>query len=112
MLRTDFERDGATFKVITPAMIRMLDALFTISERTKFEIVITSVNDSTHMTTSKHYKDMAIDFRSHSFTSAQKALIQQHVRELLGPKFTLLLEDAGKPNEHFHLQVTMGMVYP
>lgn len=111
MLRTDFDKDGATFKVFTPAMITMLNALSTLSKE-GFEIVITSVNDSKHMVGSKHYSDLAMDFRSHSFTPTQKLEVRRRLSELLGPKFTLLLEDEGKSNEHFHLQVKRGVVYP
>ena len=70
------------------------------------DLVITSINDSAHSQTSKHYTNEAMDVRSKSFPSA---LAKQHFLEALYaqlPKtnFYCFLEDPGTDNEHFHLQ--------
>lgn len=64
-------------------------------------LVITSVNDSKHMDTSKHYSGEAFDCRTKSAgidqTQAQK--IVNAMKERLGADFDVVLED-----DHIHLE--------
>lgn len=105
-------------KVFSPALMHIFNVLFNINEEnvTSFpkDLVITSINDSTsHSAKSKHYEDKAIDLRSKNFNSLQsKLFFQQLVQARLGKKFTVLLENKGKTNEHFHIQVKKGEDYP
>lgn len=76
------------------------------------DLVVTSGNDSTHSTGSRHYTDEAIDLRSHNFVSrAAKREFRVWWEEYLGPQFRVLLEQEGTPNEHFHAQVKKGHTY-
>lgn len=99
------------FKRFTPAMMSILNALYTINEQKirdfPADFVITSANDSTsHSAKSKHYEDKAIDLRSKNFpTLASKYFFITKLQILLGPSFTILLENKDKVNEHFHIQV-------
>lgn len=104
------------FKRFTPAMLTLLNALYAADqgrmEGQPADLVITSANDAAHLATSKHYTDQALDVRSKTFaTEAAKRDFLVSLRAQLGPQFTVLYEDAGTPNEHFHLQVKKGTVF-
>lgn len=82
-------------------------------------LMITSINDSGHMEGSRHYRDEALDLRSHNFPSeAHRTAFRSALERALNvtpngttytPKlFTVLYEDAGTPNAHFHVQVAKG----
>lgn len=76
-------------------------------------LVITSANDGKHKVDSKHYKNQALDLRSKSFkTEEMKADFMAILRRELGPKFTIIYEYPGEINEHFHIQVKKGEVFP
>lgn len=68
------------------------------------DCTITSGNDGTHMTGSKHYSDAALDFRIHLVLPAQHKLLAESIRAALGPDYFVLLESDGTPNEHIHVQ--------
>jgi hypothetical protein len=107
--------DNVKLKGLTPAMAWML---YTIEQFCRTitlvdEIIITSINDSTHGSTSRHYRDEAIDIRSKNFPSREeKRWFREALQVALGSKFRVLLEVEGTPNEHFHCQVRKGMTYP
>lgn len=76
-------------------------------------LVITSINDGKHKDDSKHYKNQALDLRSKSFkTEEMKADFMTVLKRELGPKFTIIYEYPGMTNEHFHIQVKKGEVFP
>ena len=66
------------------------------------ECWITSVNDSTHMATSKHYDGRAVDLRTHNVPNPET--VANILRGALGPQFTVLYEGAGTSNAHIHVQ--------
>ena len=72
-------------------------------------VVVTSANDSVHMTGSKHYTGEALDVRSHNFPNREaKLAFLEAVLKRLGDGYSGLLEAEGTPNEHFHYQVRSG----
>ncbi len=76
-------------------------------------LVITSINDGVHKSDSKHYKNQAIDLRSKSFkTEEDKFEFCSKFQKFLGPRFSILYEYPGMTNEHFHIQVKKGEVFP
>ena len=102
---------SARFKAFTPALLHMLTTLARIDAPVP-ELVITSANDSKHLPSSKHYQNLALDLRSKSFPNARsKAAFRAALEKALGPRFRVLLEGVGTPNEHFHVQVRKGCVY-
>lgn len=113
-------KEGATFRRITPALVRILEALVSIAMSGRAlvpgmpdELVITSVNDSTHLPTSRHYRDEAMDLRSHSFPNrASKDTFLMTLQARLGPRFTVLFEGEHTEQEHFHVQPKKGTTYP
>lgn len=68
------------------------------------DLVVTSGNDSRHMTGSKHYLGNALDFRTKTFTAAAKRLFKKRLAERLGGDYDLVLEDEAGPNEHLHVE--------
>lgn len=102
------------FRVITPALLRMLEALVEWPDVDRpRELVVTSGSDGRHMVGSKHYTGEALDVRSQSFPSqAAKQRFRAALEAQLGPKFRVLLEQVGATSEHFHCQVRQGCRYP
>lgn len=77
------------------------------------ELVITSISDGRHSPNSRHYRNEALDLRSHNFASREaKRLFRALFESALGVKFRVLLEGEGTPNEHFHVQIRKGGTYP
>lgn len=106
-------KDNCRFKVWTKELNYIFNTLFNLNEQKipdyPIEWMITSVNDSTHLPNSKHYKDKAIDMRSHNFNSNVKEQFRKVLELHLGPRYTILLEDLNTPNEHFHIQLAKGL---
>jgi len=102
---------------LTPAIMHIFNTLYKLNNEQipsyPLDWVITSINDSTHLPTSRHYTDEAIDLKSKNFTTL---MIKQEFRDRLASilddtKFTVIFEDVGMDNEHFHIQVKKGKVY-
>ncbi len=116
-------KDDVRVKRLTPALLRILTVLFQEHtrpavagrfQRQPDDLVITSINDSrSHMKTSRHYVDEAIDLRTHNFPSRDaRRQFRQHLAAALGDQFTVMFENAGTPNEHIHIQPKKGTTYP
>ncbi len=108
---------SVVFTELTPALAYILYALERFHRTSKVDqptdLVITSMNDSNHSPKSRHYKNEAIDIRSKNFGDIEDKKIFQYELELsLGPFFTVLFENEGTENEHFHVQVKKGLSYP
>lgn len=103
------------FTELTPGMAHILFHL-ELFHRTfcpNQELVITSMNDGNHAKLSRHYTNEAVDIRSHNMPDIE--FKQDFVKEFeahLGAKFRVLLEDVGTLNEHIHVQVKKGQVFP
>lgn len=112
-------KETARFKKLTTSLLWILSRLDLISKISALcpsEVVITSVDDSTHSSNSKHYLDEAIDIRSHNFTVDNKEPFREELERFLNIgspcPFIVLLESLGTPNEHFHAQVKKGYRCP
>lgn len=108
---------SVVFTELTPALAYILYCLERFHRTTKVDqptdLVITSMNDSNHTPNSKHYKNEAIDIRSKNFKDqVDKHIFRYELELCLGPFFTVLLENENTANEHFHVQVKKGLVYP
>ena len=81
-------------------------------------LIVTSVNDSRHVTGSRHYSDEALDWRTKGplantmHSRARKLRFRKRFAQMLGDRFTVLLESTGKPAEHLHSQVKKHQRYP
>lgn len=106
-------KPSARLRRLTPALKRMLDVLCELDGSQSWlppDLVITSINDSQHGVGSRHYTDEAMDLRTHDV--ADRHAFHALLAERLGPRFTVLLEDEGQPNEHVHIQPKKGTTYP
>lgn len=101
---------------LTPALKTILDVLYTLDGSAPWlptDLVVTSLNDAKHATGSRHFTDEAADVRSHSFASpGDRRAFRELLADRLGPRFTVLLEDEGRPNEHVHIQPKKGTTFP
>lgn len=101
-------------KVLSPALLHIQTKLFNLNllkiPNYPEDWVITSINDGMHMNNSRHYNNEALDLRSKNFQSLEMKLeFQERLKfELGSTKFTVLLENIGKEEEHFHIQVKKG----
>lgn len=68
------------------------------------DMLVTSGNDSAHMAGSRHYRDQALDFRTHHLTKTQKHALMDEVRRRLGVVYDVILESENGPNEHLHIE--------
>jgi hypothetical protein len=104
------------FRVITPALLYMLDVIEKLSREffglPAEGLVITSGSDGTHMEGSKHYTGEAIDLRTKTLNPTLRSSLIATLRAQLGTQFTVLLEHAGEPLEHVHIQVKKGRRFP
>lgn len=103
-------KESVKLNPTAPAIKTMLAALYTQSELDNREYTVTSANDSTHTSGSRHYTDEAIDIRVHDVYEPHK--LARRLQEQLGERFTVLLEHEGQPNAHIHCQVRKGATLP
>lgn len=90
---------------VEPRSLLLLAAVANVAQSLPHDVTITSGNDSTHMTGSKHYVDAALDIRSKNFPSkVAKVTFMAAVLKRLGPGYQMILEHEGKAQEHFHLE--------
>lgn len=105
MTRVAFKAN-CRIKELTPFLLRVFNAL--AHSEAVVPLTITSVYDGVHSKNSKHYTGNAVDVRSKNFPSAEaKRTFMRQLLDALNEEglHTILLEDEGKPNEHFHIQV-------
>ena len=100
-------KQGTEVEVLTSGLLLGLLGLAHIMETIcgAKVLTITSVNDGVHKTGSLHYSGNAVDIRSKVF---KHELVEEAVRVFRaspdGPRYDLLLEASGTPNEHLHLE--------
>src|SRR5574343_1645784 len=94
---------------VTQPLVRIFYALCLLDEDPvdgqPEDLVITSLNDSTHKKQSRHYTNEACDVRSKSFRDEKaKAAFVSQLEATLGSGFTVLYEMPGGDSQHFHIQ--------
>lgn len=110
-------KDGVRLNADAPAIAFILAALNLAARDVDLKLpedglIITAGRDGQHMEGSKHYTDEAIDLRSHNFPSRAAAVVfVSRLGSILGRRFSVLFEDAGTSNEHFHIQVRKGLKF-
>jgi len=65
---------------------------------------ITAGLDSTHTPGSRHYIGAAVDLASHGIPGNRYTFLLD-LQAALGPDFLAILENAGQPNEHIHVEL-------
>lgn len=114
---------GVQFTVIAPAGFVILAALLAATRDLGSDLTITSACDGTHSgPNDPHHRGEAYDVRSHTFADVMKRTVLETIMGELGiyqeqdggfvtDKFFGWLEQAGQPNEHFHVQLRHGVIY-
>lgn len=97
-------KTGVIFKRLKPEIYGVLDLVDEIFTINGAYVVITSANDGKHMAGSRHYTDDALDLRSKHVQKPIKSKVLTELRLNLGDDYDVLLENVGKPNEHYHLE--------
>jgi len=104
-------KEGVQFTRIAPGGFRILAALEDCADRIFHDLTVTSACDGAHSgSDDPHHKGEAYDVRSHDLPDKNLAL--SYIQEFLGDRFFAFLEDATEDNEHIHVQVKKGTVYP
>ena len=66
---------------------------------------VTSANDfGSHSRYSKHYLNLALDFRINDVPQNKRAILVENIRKSLGKRFLVLWESQGGKNEHVHVE--------
>jgi NADPH:quinone reductase-like Zn-dependent oxidoreductase len=93
--------------VVVPPVVIILAAVRNAYEELGLQgiVTVTSGNDSQHMVGSRHFADAALDFRTKHLTKiADKIAWAATSKKRLGPKYDVVLEALGTPNEHLHVE--------
>lgn len=94
---------GVNFNGIQAPILRALADIAPIMEATG-EFTVTAALDGKHMEGSLHYKGLAVDLRSHHIPHNRRADVMVEIRKKLGQDYDVIMEGAGTPNEHIHLE--------
>ena len=97
-------KEGVTIQGMRPEISIAITVLDRILERFGVDAVITSVVGFKHSKNSKHYFGCAFDGRSKELQPNDKQTVLNELRAYLTEEFTVILEDLGGENEHFHCQ--------
>ena len=96
---------------LAPGGIAILSALDLTAKEIKHDLTVTSGMDGTHSgPNDPHLRGEAFDVRTHDLDNPKHALETLIVQ--LGPLFYAFLEDEATDNEHIHVQILKGSVYP
>lgn len=107
-------KDGVLFNVIAPGGFRILNVLDNVSHDMNLDLVITSGTDGEHSgPDDPHHRGEAYDIRCHDLPDKDKVLERLiSYLESFGDRFFAFIEAPGTENEHIHIQVKKGTVYP
>ena len=100
---------GVSLKDLQPqTVVAMMVVKELLNDKGLRTFTITSCNDSTHMMNSLHYKGLAFDVRTHDIILSNRGVwltqLKTELKNLLSAEFDVVLEDAGGPNEHLHVE--------
>lgn len=79
--------------------VRILAGVASVYQSMGYDTIITSGNDSTHMTGSLHYTDNALDFRIFHVPNDKHATLIMRIKQQLGKDYDAILED-----DHIHVE--------
>jgi hypothetical protein len=105
-------KPGVLYTTIAPGGHRILAAIDYVAEGENNDLTITSACDGEHSGPGDpHHRGEAYDVRTHDLDNKDEVLRQ--IQFYLGSEFFFaFLEDPGTANEHIHVQVRKGVIYP
>jgi hypothetical protein len=77
---------------IRPEVLLAIHIAEGIYKEKGYSLSITSINDSKHADTSRHYQGMAVDFRTRDFNGGVAKEITEELRKRLGRHYMVLFE--------------------
>ena len=83
----------------TIAMSAMMNAVASVFQYLRTELVITSSTDSEHDPRSLHYVGKAVDLRTRHLSESQIVFVVEKVNELLNADFDVVRE-----SDHIHIE--------
>src|SRR6266403_2404229 len=105
-------KDGVEFTVIAPGGFAILAALDNAAGNIGHDVTITSACDGAHSgPNDPHHRGEAYDVRTHDVPD-KEALLSWIKGSLHEDYFFAWIEDAGGDNQHIHVQVRKGTIYP
>lgn len=125
-------KPGVQFTVIAPAGFRLLHAIEHTARTLQIDVTITSACDGDHSgPDDPHHRGLAYDVRTHDLTAPQKAALLEGILDQCrdddeGPTLPVqgvpqslssrcffgFIEAPGTLDEHIHVQLRKGRVYP
>src|SRR5262245_27533458 len=95
-------KSGVRLLGLKPEMVVAVIAANDVWKAPGVDLVVTSCIDGTHSRSSAHYTGRAMDFRVHDLPDPQAAVAK--LKAALGDDFDVILEGAGTPNGHCHVE--------
>jgi hypothetical protein len=114
-------KDGVTFDSdgygnkgsLAPGGIRILSAVEQAADSLNFDVIVTSARDGKHSgPDDPHPKGNALDIHCKGLSEEWKTALLDRIMHYLGYRFFGFIEAKGTDNEHIHVQVTKGTVFP
>ena len=94
-----FKDNTIGFQSLKPQLVLALIIIDQVMKQFGQEVMITSINDAKHASTSLHYDGGAVDIRSRWFDEPQAVLDTCLLALGNSPDFDMILE-----SDHFHLE--------
>lgn len=102
-------KESVRFAILRPYIYNHFQAFNQIFKRFGVDCIITCGTEA-HSIDDPHTHGLAVDLRSkHLPTSEAKHEALEALRQELGPLYTVILENEGKDQEHFHVQVRKNL---
>jgi hypothetical protein len=103
---------GVQFAIIAPGGFEILRAITEAAMGLSYDVMITSGTDGTHSgPNDPHHRGEAYDVHTKDVPDKQE-LLYSIMKHLAPDQFYGFIEDENMPNEHIHVQVKKGTVYP
>jgi hypothetical protein len=97
-------KQGVTLEGLKPEIRLLLAGIELLYKRAGSELTVTCTTGG-HPEDDPHTHGYAIDCRTHGLTPAKQSSLRFAIEDYLGPRYTVLLEAPGTPNEHIHIQL-------
>lgn len=125
-------KPGVLFTTIAPAGFRLLAGIERTARQLSLELTITSACDGEHSgPDDPHHRGEAYDVRTHGMSEAMKDAVCRMIigscsdgfevppfplastpRSIATAQFLGFIEKPGTPDEHIHVQLRKGRIYP
>jgi hypothetical protein len=97
-------KPGVRLGGLQPQIVLAALVIEDLYEELRVQCVVTSCNDGTHKSNSKHYSGNALDFRTKTVPRGLLMGLVASVKASLGTDFDVILESINGDNEHLHVE--------